>query len=410
MEERLIYRIEINTSILPEVFQKILNILIEEKNLAIKGGLARAIFLILAFEIEKKPISSFRLKIEENLKDLDLIIFHYFRLAESKEYLLRREATLKTNLSSVLQENNIRFDGRDIEPIKGTIMDQDCKKKLIYKILTTRDLTINEIILIPECGRWYAYCTQQGWRDLIGGIGVLSPNGWKTVRRDKGRMVPTNYGLFRLFRFFVEGKVRKIWLPQWMINIHLTEMKRLQEEGKLPEGATLGRYSRILTSQFRDADEEIKLRWMQLLNSLGFTDLASFDDYAKEQELLDGLNNEFDFEDQVLLETIIEKTLVERKEKQESKHLRNQQMEKCEEHLFEEIYCENCQSVTGCKIKKCVLCNRVEASELLFCNKIFQESDWTKEENALINFPKYYELKCGTQIAMQTMPIIVKNK
>ena len=72
-----------------------------------------------------------------------------------------------------------------------------------------------------------------------------------------------------------------------MIKVHLEEMNRLQKKGLLPEGANLGRYGRIIAEEYRDAEPQLRQRWIRALNYLGFTDLPSFELFAKEQELLD---------------------------------------------------------------------------------------------------------------------------
>jgi hypothetical protein len=391
-ENRDIYKIEVNTSILPEVSQTILSNLLEE-GVGPKGGLARSVLLKMESEKKDSKIDLYRLDIEENrLKDLDFVILYRQQLSKEKEFLLSREVEIRQKIQETLKEKNIRFDGRDIEPVRGSFSG-DLKLKTITKILITRDLTINEVLLVPEEGKWYCYYTRQGRQDLISGIGMLAPNGWKTTRSDLGRLIPSNYGFFRLLRFWVEGKVSKIWLPKWMINVHLAEIQRLQDEGKLPEGATLGRYSRILVAQYRNADAIIKKRWMQTLNLLGFTDLASFDDYSKEQELLDGLTNDFDFEENISLKEVIEKTIKERQEKQNSRHIRNQEMEECIKHVFETTYCHNCKINGGCEIKKCVLCNHIEKPENMQCNEIFRTSHWKADTCSVLFFPRYYKLK-----------------
>ncbi|HDJ30415.1 MAG TPA: hypothetical protein ENF31_00395 [bacterium] len=379
-----IYRAEIDLKVLPNTGREILEKLKTERNLAVKGGLSR---LALLHNMERvgKAVDRERMGIEDRIKDIDVVVFHSQSLSKSREYLLEKEKELKGALSDIVLDNGIRFDGRDIEPVRGSLKTE-YRAKTLTKVLRTRDLTFNEVVLIPEDSRWIAYYSPRCWRDLIEGVGMLTSGGWKTVRYDSGRMLPTNYGFFRLLRFWVEGKVKKIWLPSWMVKIHLKEMNRLQKEGVLPEGANLGRYSRIIANQYKSAEPELKRRWMIVLNYLGFTDLLSFDTFMKEQELLDILKHqeEFSFEDDIPLSEIIEKTLIERKKKQKDREMRKARMMNCR-HKFVDIECDGCGQ--HCKIRKCSLCNYVEKQKEFKCNLIFQTGDWRRDINSLIAFP-----------------------
>lgn len=382
------YRMSLNISSLPESVKEILKKLETESNLAVKGGLAR---LVLLHSLKKagKVIEEERMAAENKVKDLDIIIFHSQRLAESRNYLLKREKELREILSEVLTEKHIDFNGRDIEPVRGSLKKSD-KTRTLTKVLRTRDLTINEVVLISEKGRWVLYYSPRCWRDLISSVGMLTSGGWKTVRYETGRMrmLPTNYGFFRLLRFWVEGKVKKIWLPSWMRRAHLQEMARLQRKGALPEGANLGRYALVVWNQYKDAEMKIKNRWMIALNSLGFTDLLSFDVFVKEQQLLDAFKyqQDFTFEDDIPLSEIIEKLLTERKKKQEDREKRKAEMATCS-HNFKTINCNDCpQHCEYCKFRMCPICNYVEKKEFP-CNLMFQAGDWRRDINSLICFP-----------------------
>jgi len=266
-----IQRCWIDITLLPVAIRAILELLQGQKELAIKGGLAR-LALLEKLKKEGKEIKDFRLLRERALKDVDIIIFHYRRLAEEKDCLVARQREIKEMLNPILQKHGIRFDGRDTEPFRGSLKGE-YKQETLERILSGRDLTINEIVLVFEDNRWFAYYRPRCYRDLILGIAMLTNNGgWKTIRYDAGRIIPTNYGLYRLLRPWVEGKVEKIFLPDWQIKAHLKEISKLQQQGKLPEGANLGRYSLILSGQYRNANEQVKERWMRALFHLGLTD------------------------------------------------------------------------------------------------------------------------------------------
>jgi len=393
--EMKIYKAEMDLSIVPEIAREVLKRLGQERNLAIKGGLARLVLLHNMINVGKY-IDRKRMEIEDKIHDIDIIVLHSQPLAKSRDYLLEKETALKEMLSSVISEKEIRFDGRDIEPVRGSFKDECKKTKTLAKILRSRDLTFNEVVLVPENEKWIAYYTPRCWRDLINGIGMLTSGGWKTIRYDAGRMVPSNYGFFRLLRFWVEGRVTKIWLPSWMIKVHLEEMNRLQKKGLLPEGANLGRYGRIIAEEYRDAEPQLRQRWIRALNYLGFTDLPSFELFAKEQELLDTFKyQEFSFKEEVSLSEVIDKMLEERRQKEKDRRERKSKMMSCE-HKFIEINCNGCPQ--RCKIKKCVFCNYVENDKEFLCNLIFQTGDWKRDVSSLIAFPSWRQIKSNTTL------------
>ncbi|MCD6550362.1 hypothetical protein J7K24_02340 [bacterium] len=381
-----IERAVIKEDILPDKIKAILDALIKEKNLAIKGGVARTV-LLYYMKQGRKRINEKRLEIEKDLSDIDVIVLHSQSLARSKEYLIQREEILREVLSEFISEG-IRFDGRDIEPVRGSLLRPEYKQKTLTKILRTRDLTINEVVLIPESNYWTAYFSKRCWRDLLCSIGMLTSGGWKTIRYDAGRMIPTNYGFYRLLKFWVEKKVGRIWLPKWMIEVHLKEIERRNTV----EGASLGRYSRVIVNQYRNSSPQIKKRWMRALRYLGFTDLESFEIFAKEQELLDALQNqeEFLFEENVSLFQMIEKTLHERKKKQKDREERKKRMKRCL-HKFSVIQCNGCER--RCRINKCLYCDYVEKRGEFQCNEIFRTGDWCRDPSSLISFPRSNSLQ-----------------
>ena len=91
---------------------------------------------------------------------------------------------------------------------------------------------------------------------------MLTSGGKKLIRYDYGRMLPTNYGFFRLFRLWVEGKVEKIYLPEWWISTHFQEAERLEKE-------RFGNYALVIAHQYKNATSQIQKRWGLVLNELG---------------------------------------------------------------------------------------------------------------------------------------------
>ena len=372
-----IERAVIKRRFLSDQIIEILDSLSEERNLLVKGGIARTAILYYMKHGGKKVEK--RLNIENNLNDIDVILLHSQSLARSKEYLIQREAELKEKLSEFTCKG-IHFDG-NIEPVRGSL-SRDHREKILTKILRTRDLTINEVVLVYD-NNWTAYFSKRFWRDLLCSVGMLTSGGWKTIRYDAGRMIPSNYGFYRLLKFWVEKKVKRIWLPQWMLRVHLNEMQRLRIKGLTAEGTSLGRYSRVIVNQYKNSS--FRDRWMTALRHLGFTDLQSFEVFSKEQELLDELMNpeKFVFEKNIALS--IDKLLEERRKKQAEREARKKQRKQCI-HKFSVIECNGCDQ--GCRIKKCVHCDYVKKEKEFRCNEIVKTGDWCRDPSSLILFPR----------------------
>jgi len=389
------YKVRLDERIIPGSIKVVLERLKEEKGIVIKGGVARLCMLEMLVRQEKN-INTERIEIERDVKDLDLILIHWDTLPKSREFLIEKEREIREKLGDVIS-NGILLRGQDIEPVKGRIdkegkIDENTIKKILASKEAGRDLTINEVVLVSENGEWQMYYTKRCWRDIITGIGMLNAKDSRITRRDLGRIVPSNRGFYRLMRFWVEGKVEKIWLPEWQRQVHLLEMARLQNKGDLPLGANLGRYSLIITKQYANASNEIKRRWITALNVLGFTDIRSFETFTKEQQLLDDLKyNGFEFESEQSFEKIIDISIEQIKQREEARLQRKAKREECE-HEFETVICEGCKA--HCQIQKCQKCTRYiivkpELQELL-CNEIFVAGNWKAEPKSLRAFPKRF--------------------
>ena len=365
----------IDVSVLPETVRKILALL-KDENLVVKGGLTRFVFLkkILSEDGVPEKIRLWlkeRARIEENINDLDIVLFHWKTLKQSKEVLLGEEKKIKEKIIPFLNEREVLFRGQDIEPVKWS---KD-RRATIQKILGTRDLTINEVILKPEKDGWHICYTPRCKTDLIRGIGALTGNNSRTIRYDRGRIIPGNYGFLRLLKFLVEKKVHKVWLPDWMVKAHLVEVERIQKKEVIPLGMPMGNYGLLLVHQYSQAPAEIKRRWIKVLNKLGFTDLESFELFAQEQALLRGMNGGFFFQDLSFSESI-DKMIELRNDQQTRRQVRREEREKCN-HNFEETVCKGCRC--RCNIKKCPKCDHIELEhgvQELPCNTFFKDPQW----------------------------------
>jgi len=383
-----IHRAELDISALSNLGRKILKCLEGEKNVAVKGGLAR--LPMLAFLIDQgKRIPRSRWEAEVKLKDIDLVVAHLQRLTVSKDYLIGREIELRNKLRGITSKSNVTFEPQGIEPVQGTFEgDYENKVKTIRKILGSRDLTINEIILLFEDGCWVAYYTRSCYRDLINGVGMLTTRDRGTVLSNAGRLIPTNYGFLRLFRFLVEGKVERIWLPEWMIEAHLQEIRRLQGKGEVPMGANLGRYSLVISLKYKNANSETKRRWIQLLNKLGFTDSTSFERFIQVQQ---SKYSTFEFRENITFSQIIDQTLERRRKKNDLQHQRKEAKKSCQ-HKVLIINCQGCPE--ECQIKRCEKCNYVlNYNPNLRCNDIFARGNWREQPESLMVLPGKLHVK-----------------
>jgi len=380
------YKVRLNVNLLPEHLKLVLEKLKKERCLVLKGGIAR-LSLLETLRARGKSIKADRLARERGVKDLDIILVHFGTLPKSKDWLLEKEKEIREKLD----EKRIVLMGEDIEPIRGTVHeDGKITEETIEKILETRDLTINEVILVPEEGAWYIYYTQRCWRDLILGIGIINARDPKLTRRDCGRIILSSRAIYRLLKFLVEGKIEKIYFPEWQRIAHLVEMLRRQTKGELPQGANLGRYSLIIVHKYKDSDVQIKGRWMRVLTGFGFTEIWDFDKFAAEQKIFDSLksNGDFQFESDLSFAQIIDRLISERAQREEARHQRKVERNECV-HQFENIPCQGCS--VQCLFQKCQKCTKYRmvkpTLQTLPCNRIFLSANWRADEKSLREFP-----------------------
>lgn len=264
---RKVYMIEIKTSELPEDKKPVYILLENERFLGIKGGFAKAVLQNILERQGKIPKKEADPNIET---DLDLVLTFIGGRRKNTDSLDKRVSELTEKL-----KDKVALNPADIETIKGNLNDPET----IQRFLESRDLTINEIVLVP-CGdnKWKLHYTDKCYRDTINCTGILSTNGTGTMRIEAGRMIASPYGITRLLRFLIEEKVEGVYLPRWWIVANNAEARRLKKEN-------LGVYGLVLCQRYQQLDRpDLRKRMMRLLKVLGFTDLESFELYMQEQQ------------------------------------------------------------------------------------------------------------------------------
>ncbi len=334
---------------IPEKIRGALHLLSDEEYLGVKGGFAKVVLNELL--IKKRKIKhNLALKNRANEMDLDLVI----TFAGTKKKNLDRLTERYESLSEKLISLGICLKPQDVETFRGNLSSDE---KTLGSFLESRDLTINEVILIPRADKeWVLAYTDKCYRDTINEVGILSANGKGTMRYDYGRMVAGPYGICRLIKFLIEEKVRSIYLPRWWIDRNNAEARRLNKEN-------LGVYGMILTERYR---EEPKLQYalMSILYRSELTDLKDFGIFRKEQEVFFKLqrnNEEFSFNHSRTF-TQIQEHLIEKEEVRKiSQSERKKAREKCKHKTMEKLKWSyrNQKYTREYMIEKCTACSKV---------------------------------------------------
>ena len=361
---------------LPGKIGKVIEILAKE-NFGIKGGIAKIIF----GEILKS-----KEKLKENLAlgyksevDLDLVI----GFSGSRRKNIDKMAKEIWDLKEKLLEVEIFLDEEDVEAKRGSLRSEE----FIRKFLECRDLTINEVLLIPSEGK--IYFTDECLRDTVNSVGILSANHPGTLKRNCGRLIASPRGMVRLIRFLTEGKVKSIYLPNLGIQL-------VKEEAENKKGAVLGAYGLILIDRYKE-NETLQSRLMKILNDLSITNLKNFETFKKEEELLFEVSREEKFSLKKKSFKEVQEEISQKEEmKQRTKRELKEKRQFCSHQNKTEFICTRCQ--WNCKINKCLDCDWVEiipkdseTSLLLdeiFCNKSYIKADvyWDKD-GFFPNFP-----------------------
>ncbi len=348
MPERKIFKAEIAINDLPDFASKALKVLAGERNLVIKGGCAKAVFEHFLMKHGETPRTKALKALMDSETDLDLI-FVFVESAE-KEAMEERFASLRAKLA----KENIKLKGNDIELVRNK--KNLSEEFLAEKIFHTRDFTINEILLFPslESGKCVLYCTDMCYRDTLNGIGVLTGNTSGTVWYSYGRLVPTNYGLYRMLRILIDEKVKKIYLPQWWVDINLAEAERLGH-------TNMGAYGLLLGKRYSDKPKRQETM-MKYLNALGIEkEISDFSEYLRERErdFESRSNYSFELKEKTSFQEAMEAYQAKEEKKTSSRQSRKQERESCD-HYLEEMNCAYCKA--GCKIKYCIKCKFTQAT------------------------------------------------
>ena len=378
---RKVYEHEIKVYEMPVEIQEVMKLLDNESYLAVKGGYAKMVLGEILKQQGKNPEAVAHPK--GTYLDLDIVLTFVGTKRKNLDVLDERVAALTEKLSGI----DIELNPADVETIKGNLDNQ----KTIVRFLESRDLTINEVIAVPKKnGSWTLYYTDKCYRDTLNGSGIIGANGSSVARIDAGRWIAGPYGITRLLRFLIEGKVNKIYLPQWWIDLNNKEAKKMNREN-------LGSYGMILCRRYED-NPHLQKKMMFYLNKLGITDIKNFKKYMEEQELFFQLhtNEKFSFSDDrpfIDIQKHLEKKDAERMQSyQERKKVR----ESCV-HKTKTFVCEHCAK--KCIIKKCAYCTMFEVTHQneiippnnLLCNHNFRTASVHWDKNGF--FPNAGKIK-----------------
>ena len=339
---RKVFRHEVEPGEIPGEIREVLELLSDEPYSGVKGGYAKMVLENVLREQGKNPKG----RSHPNGTDLDLDIVLTFVGTRKKsiDMLDKRVDGLIEKLSGI----SVKLNPADIETLKGSFGNE----KTIQKFLESRDVTINETILIPSQGKWTLHYTDKCFRDTLDGTGILSVNGSGTTRIAAGRQIAGPYGIVRLLHFLIEKKVDKVYLPQWWIDLNNKEAKIIHKE-------VLGGYGPILGRRYR-GKPALEERMMLYLNKLGLTDIRNFEKYMEEQELFFQFHtgNKFSFNDERSLKEVQEHLVKKEEEKTISYQERKAARDTCSHETISTFVCGHCPR--KCIIKKCDNCTAFE--------------------------------------------------
>ena len=365
--------VKLDTSILPPEMKNILEELAKIKTgmtIVVKGRLARLAFKLL--EMNKKIDQQFIDK--EKGGDLDIGLIYYSGLNGVRriDALTEEIDNISSAMQDTLEENNVLFRKQDVEPIRGKFEKNGVGAETVSQILASRDMTINQVVLILRHGDWYICYTDLCQRHTINGIGMLNPTGKRVVRLESGIIVPTCRGWNRLLKFYAKGIVNWIYVTKSHTALHFAEMKRLQDKGEL--SGSLGNHGLVLAYQHDKADLWTKARLMAALYGMRFTHTRDFNQWLKEQEDLNGEG--FVFQQTISVREALTELFAKNRERQDGQTKRRRERDDCR-HEMKTITCPGCNR--GCKIKKCTKCTRYivinPESTILPCNVVFKKGD-----------------------------------
>jgi len=338
---------------LPESVKLTLKALEGRKIALVKGGTARlALLALLKSKGEFKD--EVRYGIESRVNDLDICLLRTGTWEKQAATLKEAGMALQRDLAAF----DVRLEPKDTEFVSAGSFNADA----IKKILCSRDLTINEVVLVYRDGRWCVHYTPECREDLINGVGFLNPRAglvWYTC----GKAIPSPLGIARLIKYLVAGKINRIVFPEYYRELYLEEIAR-RVEGKdlplgvykLPEGGSLGLYSLVLMKLYCQGNEKQR-RAMLVLKGLGLTDLDDPAAYIREQELLFQLHQETIFElNDMDWDQVIAKQKKRNEMVNDGRKACKDARAACQHEMVPQV-CPGCGH--RCNIQKCTKCTQV---------------------------------------------------
>jgi hypothetical protein len=383
-----LFQEEISLETTPPLFQKLLHIFSHQERVVLHGGVARFLFL-LSLQSKGEIIPPQKIEQEEHIKDIDLVMLHERSLEKEKPNLLARLSMLQdlcSNLEVIIGADNVLT-----KRIPPKFLDKSIvSPEIIIPLVQNNDITVNQVVAVPEETSWRIFYTNHCLRDTLLSVGMPYPQE-RNVQEVFGHLILAPYGIFRLLKFLVEGKVEKIWLPSWMISLHKQQCEKSWKEGTLPEGSYLGRYSLILGHKYAQADSNVQERWIKTLSFFGLTKERSFSDFIKKETALFDVfdasvegREKFQFSERTFSDVI--DTTVRRQKARSFKNIKIlEQRQQCS-HTYR-VHKVPC--MFHCTIKQCDACQRVlfQRGREIPCNLLVKQSAWKRDVASLHTFP-----------------------
>jgi len=372
---------------MPKRVREIFILLGNEKDIGVKGGHAKLLFQILLRQWgDIKGSRNCRAQGYDGAPfDIDIALA-CDNLSE--ETLLASEERTDALIEKL--RGTVELKGKNIEAVQGDLRDE----KFIKAYLERQDMTIDEIVAVPNNGLWTLHFTDKCKWDMINGTGILSPNGQGTIRRHNGVMIASQKGTLRLIQSLIEKKVTKIYLPQRWINTNKEETQRLfKKDLKFREN--LGYYG-YLTCQRYTRNKTLQVKLMKILKMLQLTDFDEdeFADFYNEQSnAVKLLNKDFYYDPDISFLENQKRLKKDRREKKESKQGAKKQIYECKHEQMETMICNGCS--WKCMVSKCADCQLVKIrpgkSEFfvkdfnkLLCNQNFIKGDWYWDKQGFV--------------------------
>lgn len=339
---------------LPPQARRILRVLEKEGNVVIKGGTVKLVAMAL---LEKKGQfkDHERFVRESRIKDIDLDFIVVGSLAAMQRQVIEKFHRLE----QYFQASEMYLNARDIE-----LIEAESWEKGIEAIMGRNDLAMNELAMDYFNGRWHFYYTQRACRNLIEGVGVLNPKPGH-ILYDAGRIFASPLGIIRLVKFLVTGKVKKIYLPKYWLELYSEYYQKKVKSGEMPPNAPLGFYSLVLMKNYFGDDPQLQKKALVALYDLGFTEILDPDLYIRQQESIFANTGNYFEQVDFTIEEIISRYFQAKQKREENRKNRHGGQAACE-HEFETIECDRCGQ-NRCVIETCAKCGKNKDNAFLPC-------------------------------------------